>query len=54
MQGVDRLVHVSALGASASSPSAWARSKAVGEENVRAVRSSLTSTPTLPTKTPPP
>ena len=35
-QGVDRLVHMSALGASASSPSAWARSKAVGEENVRA------------------
>jgi NADH dehydrogenase (ubiquinone) 1 alpha subcomplex subunit 9 len=35
-QGVERLVHVSALGASASSPSAWARSKAVGEENVRA------------------
>jgi len=35
-QGVDRLVHVSALGASASAPSAWARSKAVGEENVRA------------------
>jgi len=35
-QGVERLVHVSALGASASAPSAWARSKAVGEENVRA------------------
>jgi|EP00908_Phaeocystis_cordata_P014247 NADH dehydrogenase (ubiquinone) 1 alpha subcomplex subunit 9 len=35
-QGVDRLIHMSALGASVSSPSSWARSKAVGEENVRA------------------
>jgi NADH dehydrogenase (ubiquinone) 1 alpha subcomplex subunit 9 len=35
-QGVNRLVHLSALGASASSPSAWARSKAVGEEGIRA------------------
>jgi len=34
-QGVDRLVHVSALGASVSNASAWARSKAVGEENVQ-------------------
>jgi NADH dehydrogenase (ubiquinone) 1 alpha subcomplex subunit 9 len=34
-QGVERLVHMSALGASVSSPSAWARSKAVGEENIR-------------------
>lgn len=29
---------MSALGASAASPSAWARSKAVGEENIREVR----------------
>tara|TARA_B110001452_G_scaffold261627_1_gene260640 strand:+ start:735 stop:1127 length:393 start_codon:yes stop_codon:yes gene_type:complete len=32
---VERIVHLSALGASAASPSAWARSKAVGEENIR-------------------
>ncbi len=34
--GVARLVHVSALGASATSASAYARSKAAGEEAVRA------------------
>ncbi|OIR08030.1 GDP-L-fucose synthase [mine drainage metagenome] len=34
--GVSRLVHVSALGASATSASAYARSKAAGEEAVRA------------------
>ena len=34
-QGVERVIHMSALGASAASPSAWARSKAVGEENIR-------------------
>jgi len=33
-QGVERIVHLSALGASAASPSAWARSKAIGEENI--------------------
>jgi len=34
-QGVERLVHVSAMGASHDSPSAWARSKATGEEGVK-------------------
>lgn len=33
--GVDSLVHISALGASADSPSAYARSKAAGEAAVR-------------------
>jgi NADH dehydrogenase (ubiquinone) 1 alpha subcomplex subunit 9 len=33
--GVERLVHVSALDASVDSPSAWARSKALGEREVR-------------------
>jgi NADH dehydrogenase (ubiquinone) 1 alpha subcomplex subunit 9 len=33
--GVEKLVHVSALGAEVDSPSAWARSKALGEEAVR-------------------
>ena len=31
-QGVERLVHVSALGAAADSPSEWARTKAMGEQ----------------------
>ncbi len=35
-QGVKRFVHLSALGASAESPSAYARSKAAGEAAVRA------------------
>lgn len=34
-QGVERVVHLSAMAASTSSPSAWARSKAVGEEAMR-------------------
>lgn len=34
--GVQRLVHVSAIGAAADSPSEYARSKAAGEEGVRA------------------
>lgn len=33
-QGVERFVHLSALGASHDSPSAWARSKIKGEESV--------------------
>ncbi len=33
--GVERLVHISALGASPSSPSTYARTKALGEERVR-------------------
>lgn len=33
--GVERLIHMSALGASADSPSAYARSKAAGERAVR-------------------
>lgn len=36
LAGVERLVHVSALGAAAGSDSAYARSKAEGEERVRA------------------
>ncbi|HEY5107198.1 MAG TPA: complex I NDUFA9 subunit family protein [Caulobacteraceae bacterium] len=35
--GVGRLVHISAIGADANSPSAYARSKAAGEAAVRAV-----------------
>lgn len=35
-QGVKRLVHVSAIGADADSPSMYARTKAEGEHNVRA------------------
>ncbi len=34
--GVERLLHVSAMGADADSPSAYAQSKAAGEETVRA------------------
>ncbi|HYD30969.1 MAG TPA: complex I NDUFA9 subunit family protein [Azospirillaceae bacterium] len=34
--GVERLVHISAIGADAGSPSAYARSKAAGEKAVRA------------------
>lgn len=34
--GVKRLVHVSAIGADSTSPAAYARSKAVGETNLRA------------------
>merc|ERR1712087_1017571 len=34
-KGVNRLIHVSALAASLDSPSAWARSKAVGETAVK-------------------
>mmetsp|Transcript_44366 Transcript_44366/g.88682 ORF Transcript_44366/g.88682 Transcript_44366/m.88682 type:complete len:343 (-) Transcript_44366:409-1437(-) len=33
--GVERLVHISALGADYDSPSTWSRSKAIGEEAVR-------------------
>jgi NADH dehydrogenase (ubiquinone) 1 alpha subcomplex subunit 9 len=33
-QGVERFIHVSALGASVDSPSKWARSKAVGEQAI--------------------
>ena len=33
--GVERLIHVSALGATVDAPSAWSRSKALGEEAVR-------------------
>ena len=40
-QGVDRLVHVSALAGSLDSPSAWARSKAVGETAVKEVYAQL-------------
>jgi uncharacterized protein YbjT (DUF2867 family) len=40
--GVGRLVHVSALGADRSSSSAYARSKAEGEERLRAVFPSVT------------
>jgi NADH dehydrogenase len=40
--GVGRFVHVSALGASPDSPSAYARSKAAGEEAVRAAFPSAT------------
>ncbi len=41
-QGVQRLVHISALGASTGSASAYARSKAFGEEAVRAMFPSAT------------
>ena len=34
-QGVERFVHVSAMGAAPDAPSAWARSKFIGEESVR-------------------
>jgi NADH dehydrogenase len=36
-EGVERFVHISALGASAASPSLYARTKAAGEAAVRAV-----------------
>ena len=41
-QGVERLVHVSALAAAVDSPSAWARSKAVGERAVMQAMPSAT------------
>lgn len=34
-QGIDRLIHVSSIAASLESPSAWARSKALGETAVK-------------------
>ena len=34
-QGVERFVHLAAMGAAPDAPSAWARSKFIGEESVR-------------------
>jgi len=41
-QGIDRFIHVSGLGASVESPSAWARSKALGEIGVKEALPSAT------------